>query len=225
MGCKFCATGRYGFHGNLSAGEMIKQVILLNSERSVTRVVFMGMGEPMDNFENVMKACEILTSEWGLALGVRNITVSTVGITPEVKRFLTESQYNLTLSLHSPFSTERETVIPSEKKYPAEETIRIMKGFPHVKGRRMTVAYVMIDGLNDTDRHLDGLKDLLKNCDIRVNLLPYHQLTDDNYRTSSPERMQYFKHSLVTSGISASIRKSRGEDISAACGLLSAGRK
>lgn len=225
MGCKFCATGKYGYHGNLSAGEILNQVILLNSERNISHIVFMGMGEPMDNLENVMRACEILTSEWGLALGSRNITVSTVGLTPEVDRFLNESECNLTLSLYSPFSNERALIIPAEKKYPAMEIIRIMKDFHLVKKRRLTIAYVMISGLNDSELHLEGLKTLVKDSGIRVNLLPYHQLPGDIYYSSAAERIQYFKHSLVTSGISASIRKSRGEDISAACGLLSAGTK
>jgi 23S rRNA (adenine2503-C2)-methyltransferase len=224
MGCKFCATGKYGFRGNLSAGDIVNQVVLLNSGRVVNHVVFMGMGEPMDNFENVMKASEILTSEWGLSIGSRNITVSTVGITPFVERFLNESDCNLTLSLHSPFSEEREKVIPAEKMFPAKDTVRIMKNYPIFNKRRFSIAYVMISGLNDSDLHLNGLKALLKDSRIRVNLLPYHQLPGDEYITSMPERMQYFKHSLITSGISASVRKSRGEDISAACGLLTAGK-
>jgi 23S rRNA (adenine2503-C2)-methyltransferase len=220
MGCQFCATGRYGFHGNLSAGEIVNQVISIPHESKVTHVVFMGMGEPMDNLENVMKACRILTSEWGPAISSRNITVSTVGITPAIEEFLASSECNLTLSIHSPFPLERKRVVPAEIKYPVHEIIRILKNYPLKKKRRLTLAYVMIKGLNDTDLHLAELKALLKGSRIRINLLPYHMLPDDQNSPSTTERIHFFKHELVVSGISASIRKSRGIDISAACGLL-----
>jgi 23S rRNA (adenine2503-C2)-methyltransferase len=204
MGCPFCATGRYGFHGNLSTGEIVNQVLSIADSIKITHVVFMGMGEPLDNLENVLKACEILTSEWGMALSPRNITISTVGITPGILKFLECSDCNLTVSLYSPFTEERKLVVPVENKYPVNEIIGIMKNYPIKKKRRLSLAYVMLRGLNDTDFHLEGLKTLLKNSSIRVNLLPYHKLTDDSN----------------TSGVSASIRKSRGTDISAACGLL-----
>lgn len=177
----------------------------------------------MDNLENVLKACEIITAQWGFALSPRNVTVSTVGIKPGIEKFLEESGCNLTLSLHSPFSEERELVVPAEKIYPAHEILKIMKDFKLKKGRRLSVAYVMVSGLNDSDTHLNELISILKGSAIRVNLLPYHSVSDDSMNSSSPERMQYFKHNLIISGISASVRKSRGEDISAACGLLAAG--
>lgn len=223
MGCSFCLTGKYGFHGNLTAGEMVNQIISLPGTREVTHVVFMGMGEPMDNLEEVLKACRIITAEWGLALSHRNVTVSTVGITPAVRRFLEESDCNLALSLHSPFEEERLEYIPAERKYPASKIISMMKDFPIGKKRRLSVAYVMIEGKNDTDAHLEALKSFFIGSQIRINLLPYHITGDDPLRRSSPERMMHFKHELVTSGISASIRRSRGEDISAACGLLASG--
>jgi 23S rRNA (adenine2503-C2)-methyltransferase len=220
MGCHFCVTGTYGFHGNLTAGEIVSQVIGIPEASKITHVVFMGMGEPMDNLENVLKACEILTSEWGSALGRRNITVSSVGITPGIKTFLQLSECNLALSLFSPFSDERLSIVPAENKYPVSEAINLMKSFPVMKKRRLSLTYVMIKGLNDSDAHLLSLKNLVGNSGIRINLLPYHPHPADQRESSSPERMHFFKHSLVTSGISASIRKSRGSDISAACGLL-----
>ena len=220
MGCPFCATARYGFRGNLSAGEIINQIISLPVSGKLTHVVFMGMGEPMDNLENVLKACEILTAEWGLSISPRNITVSTIGIISGVDKFLLESDCNLTLSLHSPFPEERKLIIPAENHYPVHNVLELMKNFPLNKKRRLSVAYVMIKDLNDTDRHLDELKKLLLGTKIRVNILPYHPARDNSGESSSAERMQYFKHNLVVSGISASIRKSRGVDISAACGLL-----
>ena len=223
MGCPFCMTGRYGFKGNLSAGDIINQIISLPQSADVSHVVFMGMGEPMDNVEEVLKSCKILISDWGLSIGSRNITVSTVGILPGLLEFLKRSDCNLTLSLHSPFPEERRRVVPAEINYPAQNLIDLMKSYPRVKKRRLSIAYVMIMDINDSDRHLVALKALLKDSPIRVNILPYHKVNDDPNRSSTEERMQFFKHELIISGISASIRKSRGEDISAACGLLASG--
>ncbi|MBK9390610.1 MAG: radical SAM protein [Bacteroidetes bacterium] len=225
MGCPFCVSGSYGFHGNLTTGEIINQVVSIPYANNITHVVFMGMGEPLDNPENVLKACEILTAEWGFALSPRNVTISTVGLLPAVKLFLSKTDCNLTLSLHSPFALERKQMVPAENKYPSADIIRILREAKLKKGRRLTVAYIMISGLNDTERHLEELIYMLKGSSIRVNLLPYHAVNDDNKISSSPEKMQYFKHNLIISGISASVRKSRGADISAACGLLAAGLK
>ncbi|HUX55947.1 MAG TPA: 23S rRNA (adenine(2503)-C(2))-methyltransferase RlmN [Bacteroidales bacterium] len=223
MGCSFCATASYGYHGNLSAGEIVSQIISLPEYGDVTHVVFMGMGEPMDNFENVLKACEIITAEWGLSISPRNVTVSSVGITPGIEKFLENSSCNLTISLQSPFIEERKMIVPAEKLYPVHQIIEILKKYPIRKKRRLSIAYVMIKDLNDSDAHLEGLKALIKGSEIRVNLIPYHQIKNDKHISSSIERMQDFKHNLVVSGISASIRKSRGSDISAACGLLATG--
>lgn len=225
MGCPFCVTGRYGFRGNLKVQDIINQVIGIPEAGRITHVVFMGMGEPMDNIGNVLRAITVLTAEWGPAIGQRNITVSTVGITTGVKKFLKHSGCNLALSLYSPFSDERLVAVPAEKKYPASEIIDIMKNHSAIKRRRMSIAYVMIRDVNDSGKHLEALKDLLKNTGIRINLLPYHQVPGDNGISSTYERMHYFKHELVMSGISASIRKSKGIDVSAACGLLASGLK
>jgi 23S rRNA (adenine2503-C2)-methyltransferase len=223
MGCPFCVTARYGFRGNLTAGEIVNQILSLPDAAKVTHVVFMGMGEPMDNLENVLRACEIITAEWGMALSSGNVTVSTVGITPGIERFLQSSECNLTLSLYSPFTEERIKVVPVEKQYPAIEIIEMLKNYPVKKKRRLSMAYIMINDLNDTDRHLEGLKTLLKGSKIRINLLPYHTVGNDLNTSSSADKMLLFKHRLIISGISASIRKSRGIDISAACGHLATG--
>jgi len=220
MGCPFCVTGQYGFRGNLSTRDILTQVLGLPGSGKVTHVVFMGMGEPMDNLENVLKACYILSAEWGPAISSRNITVSTVGITPAVKSFLEQSACNIALSLYSPFPEERYRTVPAEKKYPAHEIIDIMKNNRARKKRRISIAYIMIRNMNDTEKHLEGLKALIHGTGIRINLLPYHAIAGDNNISSSPSRMQYFKHQLVISGVSASIRKSKGVDVSAACGLL-----
>jgi 23S rRNA (adenine2503-C2)-methyltransferase len=225
MGCRFCATARYGFNGNLSAGDIVNQIISIPDAGKVTHVVFMGMGEPMDNLENVLKACEIITSEWGLSISPRNVTVSTVGIASGIEKFLKNSECNMTLSLHSPFIKERRRFVPAEWQNPVHDIIEVMKNYPVKKKRRLSVAYVMIKDINDTDSHLKELNTLLQGSKIRVNILPYHSAGNDSYSSSSDERMKLFKHNLVVSGISASIRKSRGIDISAACGLLAAGLK
>lgn len=224
MACSFCVTGQYGFHGNLSAGEIVNQVLSIPEARKISHVVFMGMGEPMDNYENVLKATKILTAEWGLALGTRNITISSVGITTQIEKFLVQSDCNLAVSLFSPFPEERAEFMPVQHKFPIHDVIELMRNYPLRKKRRLTLSYIMIKGLNDTDSHLMGLKDLLTGSGIRVNLLPYHSHEGDPYVSSPEERLSFFKHELVTSGISASVRKSRGKDISAACGLLAAGR-
>jgi 23S rRNA (adenine2503-C2)-methyltransferase len=223
MGCPFCITARYGFRGNLSAGEIINQIISIPDAEKITHVVFMGMGEPLDNLENVLKACEIITAGWGMAISPRNVTVSTVGITSGVEKFLGNSDCNLTLSLYSPFPEERKKVVPAEKHYPALRIIEMMKNYPVRKKRRLSLAYIMIKGLNDSEKHLDSLITLLKGSAIRVNLIPYNPSGHDLYTSSSADRMQNFRHRLVISGVSASVRKSRGTDISAACGQLAAG--
>jgi 23S rRNA (adenine2503-C2)-methyltransferase len=225
MGCSCCVTAGYGYHGDLSAGEIVNQVISHPDAAEVTHVVMMGMGEPMDNLDNVLQACRILTSEWGLALSSRHVTVSTVGLTPGIIRFLDDSDCNLALSLFSPFAEEREKLVPAERKYPVSDIVGILKNHKLRKNRRISLAYVMLKDVNDTDRHLNGLKSLVEGTSIRINLLPYHPSARDSSQPSSPERLMLFKHELVTSGVSASVRKSRGEDISAACGLLATGLK
>ncbi|MDZ7635781.1 MAG: radical SAM protein [Bacteroidales bacterium] len=223
MGCRFCATGHNGWRGNLTAGEIVNQVISL--PQSFTNIVLMGMGEPGDNIEEVIKACSILTAEWGLAAGSGRVTVSTVGVTPSVKRLIYETDCNITLSLHSPFPDERLGVIPAEGIWPFNQTLRLMQEYDNRRKRRFSVAYVMIEGKNDSDGHLEELKRLLKGTGIRVNLLPYHPAAGDNDKSSDHATMIRFKHLLVSSGIGASVRRSRGADISAGCGMLAAGFK
>lgn len=223
MGCRFCATGKNGWRGDLTAGEIINQIVSLPHE--VTHIVMMGMGEPGDNIDEVIRACRILTAEWGLAAGRSRVTVSSVGVTPSVRRLLDETGCNITLSLHSPFPDERRSVIPAEARWPFTETLSLLKQYDNRIRRRFTVAYVMIEGRNDSQRHLEELKRLLGGTGIRVNLLPYHTIDEDDARSSDMQVMMRFKHELVMSGIGASVRKSRGADIAAACGMLSAKRR
>jgi 23S rRNA (adenine2503-C2)-methyltransferase len=223
MGCSFCVTGSYGFHGQLTAAEIVNQVLAIPEAGRITHVVMMGMGEPMDNVDNVLKACGIMTASWGMSISPRNITVSTVGLLPGLRKFLAGSECNLALSLFSPFRDERKVMAPVENRYPVADILEGLRNFPAGKRRRFSLAYVMMKDINDTDRHLDGLIRLAGDSRIRINLLPFHPSGDDPRSSSSPEKMMYFKHELVTRGISASIRRSRGTDISAACGLLATG--
>ena len=218
MGCRFCTTGRNGWRGNLTAGDIVNQVISM--PHPFSHVVMMGMGEPGDNITEVLTACKILTAEWGLAAGSSKVTVSTVGILPSVRRLLEETNVNITLSLHSPFEDERTAVIPAESMWPFRETVELIKEYGVNRRRRFSVAYVMIKGRNDSERHLEELKRLLSGTGIRVNLLPYHPVGEDDYVSSDDDTMMRFKHLLVTSGIGASVRRSRGADIGAACGML-----
>jgi 23S rRNA (adenine2503-C2)-methyltransferase len=225
MGCPYCATGKFGYYGNLPVRDILNQILGIPGAGNLTHVVFMGMGEPLDNLENVIKACKIITAEWGPSISPRNVTVSTIGLIREAETFLQSTRCNLTLSLYSPFPGERVNVIPAEKQNPFIRILEIMNSFSCHRKRRLSIAYIMIDGVNDSSEHLNELIKILAGSRIRVNLLPYHPVRDNENRSSSPERMEAFKHGLVTSGISASVRRSRGLDISAACGLLASGLK
>jgi 23S rRNA (adenine2503-C2)-methyltransferase len=222
IGCTFCMTGRYGYMGNLTAGEIVNQIICQPHAGEITHVVFMGMGEPMDNINEVIKACNIITAEWGISLSAKNVTVSTVGITHGIIEFIEKSKCNLAFSLYSPFSEERREVINVEREYPFLEIIKVLSRVKLKDKRRISIAYLMINGINDTGRHLNALRDLLLGTNIRVNLLPYNRTQDSDPMPSTSERMLFFKHNLMIKGIPASIRKSRGNDISAGCGLLAA---
>lgn len=218
--CSYCRTGEMGLTGNLSAGEIVNQVLSTAEARTITHVVFMGMGEPLDNTSEVISAIEILTAEWGMALASANITVSTVGIIPGIEKLLAATRCNLTLSLVSPIPSERAQLVPAEKTYPAATIINMMKSAPPARKRRFTIAYMMLAGINDSDTHLNALINLIKGSALRVNLLKYHPHGDLTFQPSPSQRVEEFRSALLNAGISASIRKSRGEDISAACGML-----
>ncbi len=220
MNCSFCMTGRQGFHGNLSAAEIISQFIAVDESDNLTNAVFMGMGEPLDNYANVMKAIEILTAPWGFAWSPKRITVSTIGVLPKLKRFLDESKCHLALSLHNPFPQERMSIMPIEKAYPLSEIIDLIKQYDFTGQRRVSFEYTMFSGFNDTKRHADALYKLLKGLECRVNLIRYHKIPDFPYETSPDIVIEQFKQRLNNLGIITTIRASRGEDILAACGLL-----
>jgi 23S rRNA (adenine2503-C2)-methyltransferase len=221
MGCLFCATGRQGFQGNLSAGEILNQVASLPERERLTNLVYMGMGEPLDNLDHVLTSLEILTSDWGYALSPARITVSTVGLLPAMTRFLEASRCHLAVSLHSPFEEERRRLMPVQNVYPLREVLGALREHLPPGRRRVSFEYILFDGLNDTPRHARELSRILRGIRCRINLIPFHPIPGSPLVPSRPERIQAFQELLQHSGFITTLRKSRGLDIAAACGLLS----
>ncbi len=220
MGCKFCMTGRQGFHGNLSAADILSQFLAIDEAAELTNAVFMGMGEPLDNWEEVKKVIEILTAPWGYGWSPKRITLSTIGVIPSLKRFLDECKCHLAVSLHNPFPEERLALMPAQKAFPIQDVIALIRQYDFTGQRRVSFEYTMFAGHNDTPRHADALLHLLKGLECRVNLIRFHRIPDFPYGTSSREAMEAFRDRLTRGGVTATIRASRGEDILAACGLL-----
>ena len=222
-GCRFCMTARQGFQGNLSAGEILNQYRSLPESREVTHFVFMGMGEPLDNLDAVLPSIEILTADWGFGFSPKKITVSTIGIIDGLQRLLDSGNCRLALSLHSPFPDERARLIPYERRYPMMDVLEIFRR-ADLSRRRLTVEYLMIDGVNDQKRHSAELARILEGLGARVNLIPYHPIPDFPGTPSPAKRIEAFRDDLNRRGLTATIRRSRGLDIDAACGLLSTRR-
>lgn len=225
MGCKFCMTGRQGFHGHLSAADILAQFISIDESQELTNAVFMGMGEPLDNWENVSRAIEVLTADWGFGWSPKRITLSSIGVLPNLRKYLEESRCHLAISLHDPFSDERLSMMPVQKAYPIDEVISMIRQYDFTGQRRVSFEYTMFAGFNDTKRHEDGLIRLLRGLECRVNLIRFHQIPDFPYRTSSDSIMEAFRDRLSAHGLTCTIRSSRGEDILAACGMLAGQHK
>ena len=225
MGCKFCMTGRQGFHGNLSAADILNQYFAIEEAGELTNTVFMGMGEPLDNWDNVKRVIEVLTADWGLAWSPKRITLSTIGVLPKLKQYLDESKCHLAVSLHNPFPEEREEMMPVQKAWSITEVVRLIKQYDFTGQRRVSFEYTVFEGWNSSPRHADGLLKLLKNLECRVNLIRFHKIPDFPYGTAPDNVMEAFRDSLNAGGVTATIRASRGEDIFAACGLLAGKHK
>lgn len=221
MGCEFCMTARGGYNGNLSAGEIINQIYRIDDTEKLTNIVYMGMGEPLDNKAEVFKSLEILTSDWGFGWSPTRITLSSIGVIPSLKQFLDEFKVHLAISLHNPISEERKKIMPVENKYPIGRVIELLKEYDFSHQRRVSFEYIMFDGLNDTKIHLNKLIDLLKGLDCRINLIRFHKIPDSRLAPSPESRILQFRDALTSRGIMTTIRASRGEDIYAACGMLS----
>lgn len=232
MNCYFCATGKLGFKANLTAAQIINQILSIptvsakeGSELTdLTNVVFMGMGEPLDNFANVKKVIDILTAPWGLAWSPKRITVSTVGKLPELRDLAEQTQVHIAVSLHTPDSRERASMMPAQKAFPIKDVLNILRGYDFSHQRRLSVEYIMWRGVNDDMEHARALAKMLDGLDCRVNLIRYHKVDGIDLQPCSDERMIMFRNYLNSQGITATIRTSRGEDIDAACGQLAAKR-
>lgn len=228
MNCYFCATGRMGYKGNLTAAEILNQILSVPEPEKklmpLTNIVFMGMGEPLDNWPEVKRALNVVTSDWGLGWSPRRVTVSTVGKLPQLKNLLDETDVHIAVSVHSPFAEEREQIMPAQKAFPLRDVLNILKGYDFSHQRRLSVEYIMWRGVNDDMAHARQLEKLLQGLECRVNLIRFHSIPGVELSPCSEERMIMFRNFLNSKGITATIRTSRGEDIMAACGMLAAER-
>jgi len=224
MGCLFCMTGKQGFQGNLSAGEILNQYRGLPEWRHLTNIVYMGMGEPLDNLNEVLKSLVILTADWGFALSPRRITVSTIGITPAMIEFLERSDAHLAVSLHSPFEEDRMKLMPVQQVYPLLEVLNEIRSWDFGRQRRVSFEYILFKGFNDSSAHVNELSRILHGIRCRINLIRFHPIPDTPLESPDEDTIQHFKERLVDKGITTTIRASRGQDIWAACGLLSTKR-
>ncbi len=220
MNCSFCMTGRQGFHGSLTAAGIMNQILSVPGSESLTNLVFMGMGEPLDNLPPVLEAIEIITSKWGMAWSPKRITVSTIGKLRELRTLLDTTKVHIAISIHSPYPTERLALMPVEKAFPIKDVISLLRQYDFSHQRRLSFEYIMFKGLNDDRRHCLELAHMLKGLDCRVNLIRFHAIPDSDLAAPSTEVMERFRDTLNAQGITATIRASRGEDIMAACGML-----
>lgn len=238
MNCLFCHTGKQGFEGSLTAADILNQIYSLPERERLTNIVFMGQGEPMDNLDNVLRATEVLTAQWGYAWSPRRITVSSVGVRNKLKRFLDESECHVAISLHSPIHEQRADLMPAERGMSIEEVVELLRHYdfctpkdPNAQWRegahqrRLSFEYIVFDGQNDTPTHAREIVRLLKGLDCRINLIRFHQIPDVPLNPSDEKKMEHLRDYLTAHGIFTTIRASRGQDIYAACGLLSTKEK
>ena len=221
MGCRFCATGRQGLQHSLSTNEILNQIESLPERERLTNVVFMGMGEPLDNLDSLLPALEVLTSAWGFGWSPTRITVSTAGVASRLERFLEATQVHLAVSLHNPFPHERAEIMPIEKAWPIREVVEILRRYDFTHQRRVSFEYIVMSGLNDSPRHIRELCRLLDGIKCRINLIRFHKIPGSPYFSPDDRAMIALRDALTAKGIHTTIRTSRGEDIQAACGLLS----
>ena len=221
MGCRFCATGRQGLQHSLSTNEILNQIGSLPERERLTNVVFMGMGEPLDNLDSLLPTLEILTSAWGFGWSPTRITVSTAGVASRLERFLEATQVHLAVSLHNPFPHERAEIMPVEKAWPIREVVEILRRYDFTHQRRVSFEYIVMSGLNDSPRHIRELCRLLDGIKCRINLIRFHKIPGSPDFSPDDRAMIAFRDALTAKGIHTTIRTSRGEDIQAACGLLS----
>lgn len=221
MRCLFCMTGKQGLQGQLSANQILNQVRSIPEFKMLTNIVYMGMGEPLDNLEAVMQSLDVLTSDWGYGWSPKRITVSTIGLVPEMKHFIENSNCHLAVSLHSPFEAERRSIMPISQKYSIKQILDEIKSHDLGRQRRTSFEYIVFKGMNDTPKHVKELAKILNGIRCRINLIRFHEIPNTPLESTDEDRLITFQSELKAKGISTTIRASRGQDIDAACGLLS----
>ena len=225
MNCLFCQTGKQGWEGDLTVADILNQIYALPEAENLTNIVFMGQGEPMDNLDNVLRATEILTADYGYAWSPKRITVSSVGIKGKLKRFLDESECHVAISMHSPLPEQRRQLMPAERQMSITEVVALLKQYDFTHQRRCSFEYICFAGLNDTTTHAREIVKLLEGLECRVNLIRFHEIPDVDLPGADEQRMESLRDYLTKHGVFTTIRASRGQDIFAACGLLSTAKK
>ncbi len=225
MNCLFCQTGKQGFEGSLSVCDVLNQIHSLPERDKLTNIVFMGQGEPMDNLDVILHATETLTASYGYAWSPKRITVSSVGIKGKLKRFIEESDCHLAISLHSPLPEQRAQLMPAERGMSITEIVDLLRNYDFAHQRRLSFEYIVFGGVNDSPAHARALVNLLKGLDCRINLIRFHQIPDIPLHGADERKMEELRDYLTRHGLFTTIRASRGQDIYAACGLLSTDKK
>lgn len=225
MNCLFCQTGKQGFEGNLTAADILNQIYSLPERDRLTNVVFMGQGEPMDNLDNVLRATEALTAEWGYAWSPKRITVSSVGVKNKLKRFLDESECHVAISMHSPIHEQRRQLMPAEGQMTIHDVVELLKQYDFSHQRRISFEYIVFGGVNDSMLHAREIVKLVNGLDCRINLIRFHTIPNVDLHGADDQKMESLRDYLTAHGVFTTIRASRGQDIFAACGLLSTAKK
>ena len=225
MNCLFCQTGKQGFEGNLSATDILNQIYSLPEREKLTNIVFMGQGEPMDNYENVLRTTQIMTADYGYAWSPKRITVSSIGVKTKLKRFLEESDCHVAISMHSPIPAERAEIMPGERGMSIADIVELLRNYDFSHQRRLSFEYIVFKGVNDSERHAKEIIKLLKGLDCRINLIRFHTIPNVPLYGVDDKKMEEFRNYLTQHSVFTTIRASRGQDIFAACGLLSTAKK
>ncbi len=223
MGCAFCESGRLKKVRDLGSYEMVEQILLVEADikKRISSVVIMGIGEPLDNYTNVMDFIKIINDPKGIAIGARHITLSTCGIVPKLKDLMEESlQINLAISLHAPNTELRDKIMPINRAYKLDLLMATIKEYIEKTNRRVTIEYVMLDGVNDSEAHANELASLLRGLNVYVNLIPYNETNHIEFKRAGKEQIMKFYDTLKKRGINVTIRKEFGSKIDAACGQL-----
>ena len=225
MNCKFCMTGKQGFTANLTANQILNQISSLPERDKLTNIVLMGMGEPLDNLDEVLKVLEIMTSSYGYGWSPKRITLSSVGLRKGLQRFIEESDCHLAISLHSPITSQRAELMPAERAFSITEMVDLLKNYDFSKQRRLSFEYIVFKGVNDSQLYAKELVKLLRGLDCRINLIRFHAIPGVDLEGADMETMTAFRDYLTSHGLFSTIRASRGEDIFAACGMLSTAKQ